>query len=275
MSHSPGAGGASSTDRPELDTSVPHSARVWNHWLGGKDNYAVDREVGEQLRAMMPDVIVSARADREFLQRAVTYLVREAGLRQFLDLGTGLPTADNTHEVAQRLAPESRVVYVDNDPLVLVHAQALLVGTPEGATDYVSADVHDPGTVLREAARTLDFTRPVGLMMLGILNYVIGADEARSIVGELMGALPSGSHLVIGHPTADYDPEGMAELLRIWNSANPAEMRARNRTEVAALLDGLEPLEPGVVPASRWRPTAGTLYADRDVSQLCAVARKP
>ncbi|GAA4909350.1 O-methyltransferase involved in polyketide biosynthesis [Streptomonospora salina] len=149
------------------------------------------------------------------------------------------------------------------------------MGSPEGATDYISADVHDPGTVLDGAARTLDFDRPVALMMLGILNYVGGDDEARAIVDRLMGALPSGSYLVIGHPTSDYDPEGMAELLRIWNSANPAEMRARSRAEVTALLEGLELLEPGVVPASRWRPAEGTLYADRDVSQLCGIARKP
>src|SRR5690348_8145736 len=161
-----------SSQKPPIDTSVPHSARVWNYWLGGKDHYPVDRLVGDQVMAMFPDITRLARADRAFLGRAVRYLAGDAGIRQFLDIGTGLPTANNTHEVAQGIAPESRIVYVDNDPLVLVHARALLTSTPEGACDYIDADLRETGKILSEAARTLDFARPVALMMLGIVGQV-------------------------------------------------------------------------------------------------------
>ena len=260
---------------PPINPDVPHSARVWNYWLGGKDNYPPDRAVGEQLKAMLPDAVVSARADREFLERVVTTLVDDLGITQFLDIGTGLPTANNTHEVAQAVDPACRIVYVDNDPLVLTHARALLTSAPEGVTDYLHADVHDPEKILAQVEPTLDLDRPVALMLLGILNYVIDADQAASIVRTLLDAVPSGSYLVIAHPTADFDPEGMAQLLQVWNQANPAPMRARTRQEVADLLAGLELLEPGVVSCARWRPRAGTLFADRDVSQIAGVARKP
>ena len=258
-----------------INPDVPHSARVWNYWLEGKDNYPPDREVGEQLKAMLPDAVVSARADREFLERVVTLLAADWGIDQFLDIGTGLPTANNTHQVAQSVNPACRVVYVDNDPLVLAHARALLTSTPEGATDYLHADVHEPEEVLSQARATLDLERPVAVMLLGILNYVIDARQAATIVRTLLDAVPSGSYLVIAHPTADFDPEGMEKLLQVWNQANPAPMRARTGQEVADLLDGLEVLEPGVVSCTRWRPRAGTLFADRDVSQIAAVAYKP
>ncbi len=174
-SPTPGQG----TGPPEIDTSVPHSARVWNYWLGGKDHYPVDRAAGEQFREVFPEIVNAARASRQFLTRAVRYLAGEAGIRQFLDIGTGLPTADNTHEVAQRAAPACRIVYVDNDPLVLTHARALLTSTPEGATDYVDADLREPGKIVEGAARTLDFTQPVALMLMGILGHAADDDEAR------------------------------------------------------------------------------------------------
>ncbi|MGH3928573.1 MAG: SAM-dependent methyltransferase, partial [Pseudonocardiaceae bacterium] len=152
----------------EIDTNAPHSARIWNYWLGGKDNYPIDREVGDQILEILPEVAHLARASRAFLIRAVTYLVQEAGIRQFLDIGTGLPTANNTHEVAQAIAPECRIVYVDYDPLVLAHARALLVGAPEGATDYIDSDLREPDKFLKAATRTLDFSRPIALTLMGI-----------------------------------------------------------------------------------------------------------
>jgi hypothetical protein len=193
-----GAGEEGGKDKqlPDIDTSVTHSARFWNYLLGGRDNYAVDREAAEQILTFIPSLRDTVRAERAFLIRAVQYLVGSAGIRQFLDIGTGLPTANNTHEVAQASEPQSRIVYVDNDPLVLAHARALLTSTPEGATDYLHVDVRDPGTILRQAARTLDFTQPVGLMLLGILNFVTDTDEAHAIVDRLLSALPSGSYLV-------------------------------------------------------------------------------
>jgi S-adenosyl methyltransferase len=181
-----------STDdiRSRIDTSVPHSARFWNYLLGGKDNYPVDRALGDQIAKVAPGLVDVARGSREFIIRSVTYLAGEVGIRQFLDVGTGLPTANNTHEVAQRVAPDSRIVYVDNDPLVLTHAAALLTSSPEGATDYIDADLHDPDTIIREAGRTLDFTRPVALMLTGVMGHVKSDDEARSIIGRLMDAMP-------------------------------------------------------------------------------------
>ena len=183
--------------KPKIDTSVPHSARVWNYWLGGKDNYPVDRMVGDQVMEMFPDITRLARADRAFLGRAVQFLVGEAGIRQFLDVGTGLPTANNTHQVAQSIAPESRIVYVDNDPLVLVHARALLTSTPEGACDYIDADLRHTDKILAEAAKTLDFSQPVALMLLGIMGQVPDSDDPRAIIKRLMNPMPSGSYLAL------------------------------------------------------------------------------
>jgi hypothetical protein len=183
--------------RPQLDTTVPHSARVWNYWLGGKDNFEADREIGDQILAMVPEMPRIARQQRAFLQRAIRYLAGEVGIRQFLDIGTGLPTADNTHQVAQALAPGSRIVYVDNDPLVLLHTQALLTSSPEGACDYVEADVRDPEKILAEAARTLDFSKPIALMMLRDLGQIPDSDHPETIVAKLVDAVPSGSYLTI------------------------------------------------------------------------------
>ncbi|MFI9586085.1 SAM-dependent methyltransferase [Streptomyces sp. NPDC052236] len=258
-----------------LRTDVSHSARIWNYWLGGKDNYLVDQEVGEQILSFVPELVRSARADRQFLARAVQFLVREAGIRQFLDIGTGLPTVDNTHEVAQRLDPTCRIAYVDNDPLVLTHAHALLTSTPEGATAYIDADVHDPEKILQMAARTLDFSQPVAITMLGIVNFVLDTDEAQAIVHRLLDGLPSGSYLAISHPTTEVDAEAMTEAVRFWNGQGSARMTLRTREEVLRFFDKVELIEPGVVSCSRWRPDAVSRDEIVDVTHFCGVGKKP
>jgi trans-aconitate methyltransferase len=259
--------------RREIDVTVAHPARIWDYWLGGKDNFAADREVSAQLLSVMPDWIVFARADREFLGRAVRYLAGEAGIRQFLDIGTGIPTRDNTHEVAQRVAPESRVVYVDNDPVVLAHAEALLVNTPPGMTDYLDADLNRPDEILRGAARTLEFSKPIAVTLLGILEFV--TDNAYGILQRLMGSMVPGSHLVIAHPTTDIDEAAMRTVQQIWNDSGAVPARFRSHAEFSRFFDGMELLEPGVVSLTQWRPDPGTLYADRQLGFYCAVGRKP
>jgi len=259
----------------ELDAGRPHSARIWNYWLGGKDNYPADREAGDIVERLVPGIVDSARADRSFLGRCVQHLVAEAGIRQFLDIGTGLPTADNTHEVAQRIAPESRVVYVDNDPLVLTHARALLISNAKGATNYLDADLRDPGHILRAAAKTLDLTEPVALMLLGILHHLTDDDEAGRVVRELVEAVPSGSYLVIAHATAEVHGEAMHEAMRQFMERGGTPIVARGRDHLATFFDGLELLEPGVVSCSRWRPEHGSWGEPAEVSQFCGVARKP
>lgn len=257
-----------------LNTSVAHNARVWNYWIGGKDNYEVDQRVGEHVAGMFPLIREIARADRWFLGQAVRFLAEERGVRQFLDVGTGLPTADNTHEIAQRVAPESRIVYVDNDPIVLAHARTLLTGTAEGVTDYIDADVHDPAGILDRAAGTLDFTRPVAVMMLGILNFVLDFEAARDIVRKVMADVPSGSFLVLTHPTHDsaVGGEGQIPAMKFWNENATPPITARSGEEIAAFFDGLELLEPGLVSCSRWRGEADSLAV---VPQYGAVAVKP
>jgi hypothetical protein len=256
----------------KLDTQSPHSARVWNYFLGGKDNFVADRAMGDQIKAYFPDILVVAQESRRFLARAVGYLAGEAGVRQFLDIGTGLPTADNTHEVAQRVAPESRIVYVDNDPLVLVHAKALLTSSPEGVTEYLDADLHEPEKILAEAARTLDFGQPVAVMLLGILGHIVDVDEARSLVGRLVAGVPSGSYLVINDGTNVVNPEARNEATRVSIESGEPYI-SRHPDDIASYFTGLELVEPGVVSSSRWRPTAESLPAEVDV--YCGVARKP
>jgi len=261
---------------PRIDTSVSHSARVWNYWLGGKDHYPVDRAVGDKVAEMYPDIVHLARAARSFLTRAVRYLAGEAGIRQFLDIGTGLPTVNNTHEVAQYIAPRSRIVYVDNDPLVLVHARALLTSSPEGATDYIDADLRDPGKILREAARTLDFTEPVAITLIAILHHVTDYDEARSIVNRLMDAVPSGSYLVLSHGTNVIYGAASDEAVGRWNRFGKPPVILRSPEQIAGFFTGLELLEPGVVSTPRWRPDAADIGGDiREVDQFCGVGRKP
>jgi hypothetical protein len=259
--------------RPKLDPSVPHSARVWNYWLGGKDNYPPDRAVGDQVMAMFPDITRLARADRAFLGRAVRFLAAEAGLRQFLDIGTGLPTANNTHEVAQSIAPDTRIVYVDNDPLVLVHARALLTSTPEGACDYIDADLRDTDKILTEAARTLDFTKPVGLMMLGIVGQIPDSDNPESIIKRFMDAFPRDSYLTLsdGINTS----KTFTEAVRHYNENSANTYHPRSPEQIAGFFEGLELVEPGVVELMRWRPEPTPFADPGEVPGMCGVARKP
>jgi hypothetical protein len=257
---------------PKIDTTVPHSARVWNYWLGGNDNYAVDREAGDQYKAVFPLIVEVARAQRAYLGRAVSYLVGEVGIRQLIDVGTGLPTVDNTHEVAQRIAPECRIVYVDNDPLVLVHARALLTSSPEGATDYIDADMRNPKAIVDAADRLLDLTSPVGLLFMGVLGHVVDYDEARSIVSHLLDALPSGSYLALADGVDD-DPGGrQAEEEYADTGAVPYVLRSSE--QIAGFFDGLELVDPGLVSVTRWRPDA-PVQAGPDLPNLAGVARKP
>jgi O-methyltransferase involved in polyketide biosynthesis len=269
----------SDTQRPtgasgRLNTSVAHNARVWNYWIGGKDHYEVDQKVGEQVASMFPVIRDVARADREFLGRAVQFLAADLGVRQFLDIGTGLPTLDNTHDIAQRIAPDSRIVYVDNDPIVLVHARSLLTSTPEGVTDYIDADVHNPDTIVRGAADTLDLERPVAVMMLGILNFVLDTDKARDIVRRVMAAVPSGSCLALTHPTTDPDlgGEGNVEAMKFWNENATPPITARTREEIASFFDGLDLVTPGLVSCSQWRAESDSAPT---LPQFGAVALKP
>ncbi|MEU3527360.1 SAM-dependent methyltransferase [Streptomyces sp. NPDC038707] len=261
-------------ERPLINSSVPHSARIWNHWLGGKDCYEIDRQVGDEIAAANPAILDIARAQRAFLARAVEYLVGEAGIRQFLDVGTGLPTADNTHEVAQRLAPEARIVYVDHDPIVLAHAEALLTSTPEGATDYIDADLRDPGSILEQAARTLDFARPIALILLGITAHVTD-DTVYEMVGRLTDALPSGSYLVLCDDTEVFNPQQMREMIEQWNEAGDNPRVNRSPEQLARFFDGLELLEPGLVSVSRWRPAETGAEVPAEVDDFGGVALKP
>jgi hypothetical protein len=256
---------------PLFDTSVPHIARVYNYWLGGKDHFAADRELAERFIAADPEVIAGVRANRAFLGRAVHFLAAEAGIRQFLDIGTGIPTASNTHEVAQRAAPDSHVVYVDNDPIVLTHARALLTSDPAGATDYIDADLRNTGTILAQAARMLDFGRPVAVMLVGILQCIPDEDDPPGIVAALMDAVPPGSYLAVSHPAADVYAQARAGAA-LLNEGLSSPIIFRTRAAVARFFDGLELVEPGLVSISQWRSGAGA-----DASPLAnwaGVARK-
>lgn len=256
----------------KLDTTVPHSARIWNYWLGGKDNYPADREAGDKYCELYPQIIDIARQSRAFLARAVRYLASEEGIRQFLDIGTGLPTVDNTHEVAQRVDPSCRIVYVDNDALVLSHARALLTSTPEGVCSYIDADVREPEKILKEASKTLDFDRPIALMLLGILGNVTDYDEARSIVRCLVGSLPPGSYLVLNDGTNT--SEMRVEATRQHNTRGAAVYELRSPEEIASFFEGLEIIEPGVVSTSRWRPEHSPWGEPAEVDAYCGVGRK-
>jgi hypothetical protein len=258
---------------PELNTGVPQTARIWNYWLGGKDNFPVDRQVGEQVLEAFPAIVENARASRAFLARAVRYLAGEMGIRQFLDIGTGLPTANNTHEIAQAVAPECRVVYVDNDPIVLAHARALLTSSPAGVTTYIDADLRDPDKILHEAARTLDFTQPIAIMLMGILGHIADDDEAQSIVARLMDGVSTGSYLTMNDGTDT--SEEVVEAARIWNeSANPT-YHLRSPDRISRFFDGLELVEPGIVSPPRWRPEPGLSGLPDEVDSCGGVGRKP
>jgi O-methyltransferase involved in polyketide biosynthesis len=260
-------------DETNIDTTVPHSARIWNYWLGGTDNFPVDRAAGDQYRQVFPGVVDVARASRQFLTRSIRYLAGEAGIRQFLDVGTGLPTADNTHEVAQRVAPDSRVVYVDNDPLVLVHARALLTGAPEGVTEYVDADLRDPAAIFAAARKILDFDRPIALILSGVLGHVDDTDTARSIVRQLLEPLPSGSYLSLNDGTSVVSQE-IQEAQDGYNETGAMPYKLRTPEEIASYFDGLELVEPGVVSCPRWRPDE-RVDTPLDIDAFGGVARKP
>ena len=238
-----------------LDTNVAHPARVYDYWLGGKDNFAADRDAAERVLAA-PGLRFRVRANRAFLGRTTRYLAGEAGIRQFLDIGTGIPTADNTHEVAQLAAPDSRVVYIDNDPIVLLHAQALLRSTPQGTTDYLQADLRDPETILDRAAAVLDLGQPVAVMLLGILHLIQDSEDPWGIVARLMAVMPAGSYLTISHPAIDIHP-AQATVQRIYNERVSTPQTLRTREEVARFFTGLGLVEPGLVMVHQWRPDHG------------------
>jgi SAM-dependent methyltransferase len=245
-----------SAERPRIDTSVAHSARVHDYWLGGKDNFAVDRAAGDAVQAAYPGIAESVRAGRAFLARVVRFLAGEAGITQFLDIGTGIPAASNTHEVAQAVMPDARIVYVDYDPVVLQHARALLTGNGRGAVDYIDADLRDPDMILGEAAQTLDFSRPVAILLFAVMHLIADADDPYGIAGRLKAAMAPGSYLALSQVASDIEPERMATAARRYNSMARETQRHRSRQEVTRFFDGLDLVEPGVVVVSRWRPAS-------------------
>jgi hypothetical protein len=258
--------------------SRPHPARMYDYYLGGKNHFAADREVAEKLLASVPSGRTGARENRAFLGRAVRYLTAEAGVMQFLDIGTGLPTTNNVHEVAQAAAPSARVVYVDNDPLVLAHARALLPSSPEGRTAYIQADLRDPTVILTDPVTrdVLDFSQPVALMLVAVLHFMPDEFKPAAAIATLLDALPSGSYLVASHLTAEHDPAGSAAGMRAYQAAG-VPIQLRDSAEFAALaFTGLELVPPGVVLVSEWRPTGmGPRPTAAEVNCYGGVARKP
>ncbi|MFB9238620.1 SAM-dependent methyltransferase [Plantactinospora siamensis] len=264
-----------------IDTSVMHPARRYNYWLGGKDNFQADRDSADQIAAAFPAVRTAALENRRFLRRVVTFLAAEAGIDQFLDIGTGIPTADNTHEVAQRILPRSRVVYVDNDPIVLAHARALLTSASAGVTAYLDADLRDPEKILAhpDLRRALDLNRPVGLLLIAVLHFIRDSEDAYGIVRRLLAELPSGSYLAISNVTTDFMPPEVAEQARLAGAGGGPHgvLAFRSREEFGRFFAGLDLVEPGVCPVARWRPEGEpeSRPADADAAVYGAVARKP
>jgi len=256
-----------------FDTSVPSPARMWNYWVGGKDHFAADRAAADEIMAAMPALPAIARSVRHFLIDIVHSLTVDYGIRQFLDIGTGLPTADNAHDVAQRAAPESRIVYADYDPVVLAHARALLTSSPEGKTDYIEADLRETDTILSAAARTLDFSKPVAILLLAVLHFIPDEDDPYAIVRKLMDAVPSGSFLVIVHAPSDRSPQEMAEQTRRYNESGAEFMRPRSQEEILRFFTGLELIGPGVAPLSEWLPDGQAGPASGEA--VAGVGRKP
>ena len=261
---------------PRLNTAVAHIARVYDYWLGGKDHFAADREAGDKTLQEYPDMLSSVRANRAFLRRAVRYLAAEEGIRQFLDIGTGLPSADNTHEVAQAVTPQSRVVYVDNDPVVLAHARALLTSGPEGATGYLDADIRDIDKILAEARKLLDFSQPIGVMLVAVLQFVEDKDDPHRLVTRLIGAVPPGSFVVISHPPSDMQrlAPGLAGALAKLSQTMVQRVTPRSHDQVSRFFDGVDLIEPGVVPIQQWRPDSDAEAAAR-AGMWGGVGRKP
>jgi hypothetical protein len=255
-----------------IDTTVAHSARVHDYWLGGKDNFAADRAAGDAVMAAYPGIVQSVRANRAFLARVVRFLAAEAGITQFLDIGTGIPAANNTHEVAQAVTPTARIVYVDYDPVVLHHARVLLTSAVPGTVDYIDGDLRDPDNILRAAERTLDFTRPVAVMLIAVMHLIVDADNPYEIVGRLKAAMAPGSYLVLSQVASDIETEQVAEARRRYNSLARETQQHRTREEVTRFFDGLELIEPGVVPVQSWRPS--DLEARAKSTMWCGVARR-
>jgi hypothetical protein len=261
-------------EAPVLDTGVAHPARVYDYWLGGKDNFEADRNAAEAIMAVRPAIVRDIRANRDFMRRAVAYLAT-AGIRQFLDVGTGIPTSPNLHEVVQDIAPEARIVYADNDPVVLSHARALLTSTPEGATAYIQADLRDPGMILQEAARTLDFGQPAAITLVSILQLISDDEDPYGIAARFMNAAAPGSYLVLTHPASDIQGELVAESARRYNESVVTPVTLRTFDQVARFFDGLELVEPGIVQCHRWRPGPGVSTAEYEVAGWGAAGRKP
>jgi O-methyltransferase involved in polyketide biosynthesis len=270
--HGDPAGGS---DWPQIDTSTAHAARVYDYWLGGSANFAVDRQAAEQAIAANPDIVAAVRANRAFLGRSVHYLAGTAGVRQFLDIGTGIPTEGNTHEVAQAADPQARVVYVDNDPIVLAHAHHLLKSTPEGTCRYLSADLREPGQILAQAADTLDFGQPVAIMLVAVLQYVPDASDPPGIVARLLTAAAPGSYLALSHPAKDVAAQRVAESMKRYNERAAHQATPRTRAEVGRFFTGLDLIEPGVVQPSAWRPGDPAARDAPPLPMWCGVARKP
>ena len=277
MSEGTPAGGpddvADRGDQPAFDTSVAHQARIYDYWLGGKDNFAADRKAAEEAIAAYPGVVTGARANRQFLARAVRHLAADAGIRQFLDIGTGIPTANNTHEVAQSVAPESRVVYVDYDPVVLSHARTLLASHDDGLVDYLDCDLRHTDTILEQASRTLDFSQPVAITLIAILHAIGDDDHPYQIVAKLLDAVPPGSYLALSHVASDIDPEQIAEATARLNQRSHQHFTLRDHAQVLRFFEGLELLEPGVVRVEEWR--ASELETRYRSALWGGVGRKP
>jgi SAM-dependent methyltransferase len=261
---------------PEINTNVPQSARVYDYWLGGKDHFPADRALGDAIAEALPTIRIQVRAQRAFLGRAVRYLARDAGIRQFLDIGTGIPTAGNVHDVAQEIAPESRVLYVDNDPIVLAHARALMAGTPEGSVAFIQADLREPEAILGDpaVAATLDLAQPVGLVLVGVMHHLRDSDDPRRVVATLVGALAPGSYLVLSQSTPDFDPAAMRNLAAASEQGGIANV-PRSLADTEPFFAGLELVEPGLVPMAAWRPDPGAEQDPRSVYAYGGVARKP
>jgi S-adenosyl methyltransferase len=258
---------------PVLDTSVAHPARVYDYWLGGKDNYAADRSAAEAIIAVRPAIVRDIRANRDFMRRAVAYLAAR-GVRQFLDIGTGIPTEPNLHEVVQDIAPNARIVYADNDPVVLAHARALLASTPEGTTSYIQADLRDPSIILQEAARTLDFAEPAAVVLVSILQLIRDEEDPYGIIARLMSRVARGSYLVLTHPASDIHGELVAESARRYNESVVTPVTLRTFGQVSRFFDGLELVEPGIVQCHRWHPGPGVSAGEYEVAGWGAVGRK-
>jgi O-methyltransferase involved in polyketide biosynthesis len=259
---------------PGLDTSVANAARMWNYWIGGKDNYRVDREAGELVREAMPALPLVARMLRRFLITTVDELTA-AGVRQFLDIGTGMPTADNTHDVAQRAAPESRIVYVDHDPVVISHARALLTSNPAGKTDYIQADLRDWTTISAGAQQTLDFSRPVAVLLIAVLHFILDAEDPHQVISRMTADLAPGSYLVIAHAASDIEAGTAEAMARSYNATSSLNITPRDRATVARFFDGMEMTGPGLTPLAQWWGTAPASPSGPGLSCYCGIARKP